>query len=93
MDPFNSSRQNEEEMFEILNDKPNGDGAEEARADVVDEREFVNDYGEGLEMERRDGEGLEMARGDDVSQTSTECGDDSQTGGPPPSGEVYLLSL
>ena len=79
MDPFNSSRQNEEEIFEILNDKPTGDGAEEARADVVDEREFVNDYGEGLEMTRRDGE----------SQMSSECDDDSLTGGPPPSGEVY----
>ena len=83
MDPFNSSRQNEEEMFDILNDKPIGDGAEEAGADDLDEREFLNDYGEGLEMARRDGE----------SQMSTECGDDSQTGGPPPSGEVYLLSL
>ena len=73
--------------------QPIGDGAEKAGADVLEESEFLNDYGEGLEMERRDGEGLEMARRDGESQTSTECGDDSQTGGPPPSGEVYLLSL
>ena len=83
MDPFNSSRQNEEEMFNILNDKPVGGGAEDDGADDLDEREFLKDYGEGLEMARRDGE----------SQTSTECDDDSQTGGPPPSGEVYILSL
>ena len=89
MDPFNSSRQNEEEMFDILNDKPIGDGAEEAGADDLDEREFLNDYGEGLEMARRGGEGLEMARRDGESQTSTECDDDSQIGGHPQSGEVY----
>ena len=92
MDPFNSSRQNEEDIFAILNDKPARGGAEDDGADL-DEREFLNDYGEGLEMARRDGEGLEMARRDGESQTSTECDDDSQTGGPPPSGEVYLLSL
>ena len=78
MVPFNSSRQNEEEIFAILNDKPAGGGAEDDGA-PLDEREFLNDYGDGLEMARRD----------DESQTSSECDDDSQNGGPPPSGEVY----
>ena len=43
MDPFNSSRQNEEDMFAIMNDKPVGGGAEDDGAEL-DESEFLNEY-------------------------------------------------
>ena len=73
-----------EERFQaIIFDKtlgPNSNGEETNEEDGEDfSAKCLNDSGEGLEMTRRDGE----------SQTSTECDDDIETGGPPPSGEVY----
>lgn len=68
-----NSRDHEEDIFAIIR-QPEG-GAEVGGAE--DGSQFLNESGEGMELERRDEE-----------QTSIECDDDSQIGGHPQSGEV-----
>ena len=76
MDHFNS-RDREEDMFDILRQGPEVDGAEDSGAE--DGSQFLNESGPGMELERRD-----------EAQTSIKCDDDSQIGGHPQSGKVYL---
>ena len=78
MDNFNI-RDHEEDIFAILRQPEGGaevSGAEDSGA--KDGSQFLNEFGPGMELERRD-----------EAQTSIECDDDSETGGHPPSGEVY----
>ena len=78
MDPF-SGRQNEEEVFELIR-QPGGEaengGEEEAAGEEYGYSEFLNEHGDGMEVEQRGNE----------DQTSTDCDDDSENGGP---SEVY----
>ena len=78
MDPFNG-RQNEEEVFEIIR-QPEGEaengGGEEAAGDEYGYSEFLNEFGDGMEVEQQGNE----------DQTSIDCDDGSENGGP---SEVY----
>ena len=77
MDPFNS-RDNEEDIFAIVR-QSEVDGEKEIGAEDIgaeDGSQFLNESGQGMEVENE-------------AQTSHECDDDSETGGHPPSGEVY----
>ena len=67
-----SGRDREEEVFDIIR-RPEG-GAEDGGS------EFLNDFGDGMEVEQRD-----------EAQTSIDCDDDSQNVGPAltKSGKVY----
>ena len=90
-DHFNRSRINEEDVFALVRRTGedgleffNESGAEEeqVRRPEEDGSEFLNESGPGMEEEQRD-----------ESQTSIECGEDSQFGGHPHSGEVYEASV
>ena len=77
----NSGREREEEVFDIIRQPEGGaleGGAEEGPA--IDGSEFLNETGEGLELEQRD-----------EAQTSVDCDDDSHNVGPAvtKSCEVY----
>jgi len=75
---MDGGRDREEELFEIIH----GGGAHDGGADdggAEDGSQFLNESGEGMELERID-----------EAQTSIDCDDGSQNVGPlTKSGEVY----
>ena len=88
MDPhFNSSRINEDELFELvgegdlefLNESDAVLEEEQVRRPEEDGSEFLNESGPGMEEEQRD-----------EAQTSMECDEDSQFGGHPQIGRAHV---
>jgi hypothetical protein len=70
-------RDGEEEVLDIIHRGAHDGGADDGGPD--DGSQYLNESGEGMELERRD-----------EAQTSTDCDDGSQNVGPlTKSGEVY----
>ena len=89
MDPF-GGRQNEEEVFEILREQgeqENYGGGEEVDGDEYGYEEFLNEFGDGNEVEQQRNE---EENGGPSEETSIDCDDGSENGGP---SEVQLISL
>ena len=83
MDPF-SGRQNEEQVFEIIRE-PDGEaengGEEEDAGEEYGYSDFLNDYGDGMEVEQERNDNCDDDYGDGI-----DCDDGSENSGP---SEVY----